>query len=380
MGREKMKMKKIEDISARQVTFSKRRKGMFKKARELSTLCDAEVVAHVVSPAGRHHNYASSKIEDILRKFSMQSDEEKHSADFQRENKNGVEHLDCGIDEQMKQLRLIMSTYLHKWGIEELQQLEMMLEPILKRVTARKIEIMCKELPAPLQTKEFGNVSSPRVQSSEFRHCDEEISGPIFNMISMNLEEACFPYSQIVKNIPTAQSGVLRNYPEKWIPPPTDVYKANFAGANFQEMNASGTGVVVRNWRGEFMAAQARFLPEQMDENAASSMAAKSAVEFAVEYYFTRIILEGDSHDTINILEGSDENNPPDTTCTLQEAKSYVKQLDRCSFSHVERSGNTAAHMVAQYAINVKDEAVWLIEEPEYLNQILLADAIHLNS
>ncbi|XP_075497070.1 uncharacterized protein LOC142534052 isoform X1 [Primulina tabacum] len=373
MGREKMKMKKIEDISARQVTFSKRRKGMFKKARELSTLCDAEVAAHVVSPAGRLHNYASSKIEDILRKFSMQSDEEKLSADFQRENKNGVEHLDCGIDEQMKQLRLIMSMYLHKWGIEELQQLEKMLEPILKRVTARKIEIMCKELPAPLQTEEFG-----RAQSSEFRHCGEEISGPIFNM--MNLEgAACFPYSQIVKNIPTAQSGV-RNYPEKWIPPPTDVFKANFAGANFQEMNASGTGVVVRNWRGEFMAAQARFLPEQMDENAASSMAAKSAVEFAVEYYFTRIVLEGDSHDTINILEGSDENNPPDTTCTLQEAKSYVKQLDRCSFSHVERSGNTAAHMVAQYAINVKDEAVWLIEEPEYLNQILLADAIHLNS
>lgn len=331
-----MKMKKIEDLSARQVTFSKRRQGMFKKAHELSTLCDAEVAALVVSPAGRFHNYASSKIEDILCKFSMQCDEEKHSADFQRENMNRVEHVNSGIDEKMKRLRLIMSMYLHKWGIEELQQLEMMLEPILKRVTARKKEIMCKELPAPLQTK-------------------------------------------IMKTIPAAQSGV-KNYPEKWIPPPTDVYKANFAGANFQEMNASGTGVVVRNWNGEFMAAQARFLPEKMDENAASSMAAKSAVEFAVEYYFAHVILEGDSHDTINILESLDANTPPVATCTLQEAKGYVKQLDRCFFSHVERSGNTAAHMVAQYAINVKDEAVWLIEEPDYLTHILLADAIHLKS
>lgn len=357
-----MKMKKIEDLSARQVTFSKRRQGMFKKARELSTLCDAEVAALVVSPAGRFHNYASSKIEDIISKFAMQCDEEKHSADFQRENKNGVEHLNSGIDEKMKRLRLTMSMNLHKWGIEELQQLEMMLETILKRVTARK---------------EYEIGSSTRTQSSEFRHCYQEISGPISNM--MNLEVACFRYSQIMKNIPAAQSGV-KNYPEKWIPPPRNVYKANFARANFQEMNASGTGVVVRNWKGEFMAAQARFLPEKMDENAASSMAAKSAVEFAVEYYFTHVILEGDSHDTINILESLDENNPPDTTCTLQEAKSYVKQLDRCSFSHVESSGNTAAHMVAQYAINVKDEAVWLIEEPEYLSHILLADAIHLKS
>ncbi|XP_073148277.1 MADS-box transcription factor 47-like [Henckelia pumila] len=371
MGREKMKMKmkKIEDVSARQVTFSKRRQGLFKKARELSTLCDAQVAALVVSPAGKLHNYASSKIEDILSKFSMQFGEEQPSgADSQRQDKNDrAENLNTGIDEKMKRLRLTMSMYLNQWGIEELQQLEMMLEPILKRVTARKKEILFKELPACLQTREFEKVNTI-TQSSQFRHRDEEISGPVSNL--MNLEGACFPYSQ---------SGV-KNYPKKWIPPPTDVYKANFARANFQEMNASGTGVVVRNWRGEFMAAQARFLPEQTDENSVSSMAAKSAVEFAVEYSFTSIILEGDLHDTINILESSDENNPPDSSCTLQEAKSYAKQLDLCSFSHVERSGNIAAHMVAQYAINVEDEAVWLIEEPEYLNDILLVDAIHLNS
>lgn len=31
------------------------------------------------------------------------------------------------------------------------------------------------------------------------------------------------------------------NYPARWIPPPPDVYKANIAGAHFQEKNASGT-------------------------------------------------------------------------------------------------------------------------------------------
>ncbi|XP_073285833.1 uncharacterized protein [Primulina huaijiensis] len=88
-----------------------------------------------------------------------------------------------------------MSMYLHQWGIEELQQLEMMLEAILKRVTARKIETQCKDLPTSLQTKEFEKMST-RTQTSEFRHCcDQEISGPIISNM-MNLEGAYFLYSR----------------------------------------------------------------------------------------------------------------------------------------------------------------------------------------
>ncbi|KAK6156794.1 hypothetical protein DH2020_011042 [Rehmannia glutinosa] len=42
MVRQKIQIKKIDNLTARQVTFSKRRRGLFKKAQELSTLCDAE--------------------------------------------------------------------------------------------------------------------------------------------------------------------------------------------------------------------------------------------------------------------------------------------------------------------------------------------------
>ena len=43
MTRRKIQIKKIDNATARQVTFSKRRRGLFKKAFELSTLCDAEI-------------------------------------------------------------------------------------------------------------------------------------------------------------------------------------------------------------------------------------------------------------------------------------------------------------------------------------------------
>jgi len=61
MTRRKIQIKKIESTTARQVTFSKRRRGLFKKALELSTLCDAELALIVFSSTGKLFDYASSR-------------------------------------------------------------------------------------------------------------------------------------------------------------------------------------------------------------------------------------------------------------------------------------------------------------------------------
>ncbi|KAI3953190.1 hypothetical protein MKX01_042185 [Papaver californicum] len=57
MGREKIEIKRIEKEDVRQVTFSKRRGGVFKKAHELSTLCGAEIAIIVFSPAGKPFSF-----------------------------------------------------------------------------------------------------------------------------------------------------------------------------------------------------------------------------------------------------------------------------------------------------------------------------------
>jgi hypothetical protein len=55
--RGRREMRRIEDTTSRQVTFSKRRGGLFKKARELSVLCDAEVALVVFSTSTRARLY-----------------------------------------------------------------------------------------------------------------------------------------------------------------------------------------------------------------------------------------------------------------------------------------------------------------------------------
>ncbi|KAI6678320.1 hypothetical protein NL676_039116 [Syzygium grande] len=63
MGRGKIVLKRIDDSMSRQVTFSKRKKGLLKKARELSILCDAEVGVIAFSGTGKLYDFASSRLD-----------------------------------------------------------------------------------------------------------------------------------------------------------------------------------------------------------------------------------------------------------------------------------------------------------------------------
>ncbi|GJW97674.1 K-box region and MADS-box transcription factor family protein [Tanacetum coccineum] len=58
MGRRKLEMKRIEDKNSRQVTFSKRRTGLMKKARQLSVLCDVDIAVVVFSSRGKLYEFS----------------------------------------------------------------------------------------------------------------------------------------------------------------------------------------------------------------------------------------------------------------------------------------------------------------------------------
>ncbi|XP_006827004.2 agamous-like MADS-box protein AGL66 [Amborella trichopoda] len=70
MGRVKLQIKKIENSTNRQVTFSKRRNGLIKKAYELSILCDIDIALIMFSPSGRLSQFSGKKrIEDVLARY-----------------------------------------------------------------------------------------------------------------------------------------------------------------------------------------------------------------------------------------------------------------------------------------------------------------------
>ncbi|KAG0477999.1 hypothetical protein HPP92_012718 [Vanilla planifolia] len=89
MAREKIQIKKIDNATARQVTFSKRRRGIFKKAEELAILCDAEVGLIVFSSTGKLFEFASSSMNEIIGKQIM------HSVDTSKRDQPSLDvHVD----------------------------------------------------------------------------------------------------------------------------------------------------------------------------------------------------------------------------------------------------------------------------------------------
>ncbi|KAK6922969.1 Transcription factor, MADS-box, partial [Dillenia turbinata] len=70
MGRVKLQIKRIENNINRQVTFSKRRNGLIKKAYELSILCDIDIALIMFSPSCRLSHFSGKKrIEDVLIRY-----------------------------------------------------------------------------------------------------------------------------------------------------------------------------------------------------------------------------------------------------------------------------------------------------------------------
>ncbi|XP_057426583.1 agamous-like MADS-box protein AGL61 [Lotus japonicus] len=71
-GRKIIEIKKIIKESSRQVTFSKCRNGLFKKASELCTLCGVELVLIIFSPSGKVFSFGHPGVEDVIQRYLSQ--------------------------------------------------------------------------------------------------------------------------------------------------------------------------------------------------------------------------------------------------------------------------------------------------------------------
>ncbi|CAL8246206.1 unnamed protein product [Lota lota] len=70
MGRKKISISRILDERTRQVTFTKRRFGLMKKAYELSVLCDCDIAVIMISGTNKLFQYASSDMDRTLLRYT----------------------------------------------------------------------------------------------------------------------------------------------------------------------------------------------------------------------------------------------------------------------------------------------------------------------
>ncbi|XP_054822998.1 truncated transcription factor CAULIFLOWER A-like isoform X2 [Prosopis cineraria] len=171
MGRGRVQLKRIENKINRQVTFSKRRIGLVKKAHEISVLCDAEVALIVFNHSGKLFEYATdSCMENILERYERYHYIERQLAgnDTATQENWTIEYsrLKAKIDLLQRNQRHYMGEDLALLNLRELQSLELQLETAIKHIRTRKNQLMYESI-SELQKKEQNSMLAKKIKERE---------------------------------------------------------------------------------------------------------------------------------------------------------------------------------------------------------------------
>ncbi|KAK3035635.1 hypothetical protein RJ639_033163, partial [Escallonia herrerae] len=148
MGRGRVELKRIENKINRQVTFSKRRNGLLKKAYELSVLCDAEVGLIVFSSRGKLYEFGSAGVTKTLERyqrtcFNPQDNSIEHETQSWYQE---VSKLKAKFESLQRTQRHLLGEDLGPLSVKELQNLEKQLEGALAQARHRKTQIMAEHM------------------------------------------------------------------------------------------------------------------------------------------------------------------------------------------------------------------------------------------
>ncbi|KAK9113032.1 hypothetical protein Scep_020551 [Stephania cephalantha] len=146
MGRGKIEIKRIENLTNRQVTYSKRRTGIVKKARELTVLCDAEVSLIVFSSTGKLSEFVSpsTTMKKVFDQYQQISGTNLWSSHYERmqENLNKLKEINYRL---RREISYRVGQYLDDLNLEELRRLEHDLESSLRVIRDRKYHMIATQ-------------------------------------------------------------------------------------------------------------------------------------------------------------------------------------------------------------------------------------------
>ncbi|KAL4584133.1 hypothetical protein LXL04_008723 [Taraxacum kok-saghyz] len=179
MGRGRVTLKRIENKINRQVTFSKRRSGLLKKAHEISVLCDADVALIVFSTKGKLCEYSTdSSMERILERYERYSSAEiqLNTTHNQTQGSWSLEHakLKARIELMQKTQRHFMGEEVDSLNLKELQNLEQQLDTALKHIRLRKNQLMLESI-SQLQKKDKDLQDQNNSLSNQIKEMEKEI-------------------------------------------------------------------------------------------------------------------------------------------------------------------------------------------------------------
>ncbi|ERM96584.1 hypothetical protein AMTRI_Chr09g16530 [Amborella trichopoda] len=147
MGRGKIEIKRIENSTNRQVTFSKRRAGLLKKAHELGILCDAQLGLIIFSSNGKLFEYCThtSSMRQIIDKYLQVTGTRIPEYNHQQVYSE-IAKMKNDYDKLQASMRQYTGEDLTSLSMSDLHELEQQLEASATKVRTRKEELLLQQL------------------------------------------------------------------------------------------------------------------------------------------------------------------------------------------------------------------------------------------
>ncbi|CAK9152021.1 unnamed protein product [Ilex paraguariensis] len=250
MGRGKIEVKRIENNTSRQVTFSKRRTGLIKKTHELSVLCDAQIGLIIFSNKGKLFEYCSHPLSmgHIIERYLKTTG----TSIPQSDNREQMYHELSRVKNETLNLQLSIQRYkgddLSSARLEELDELEQQLEHSVNKVRARKEKLLEKENQEMYHWLMSNHIQK---QQAEMEHHDQEAAVTELKLLGQQQVLEQFPFYGEEQPSGVLQLASLppRAYPYRLQPSQPNLQESSLQRRSYAIGTAASAGTVPILWR-----------------------------------------------------------------------------------------------------------------------------------
>nr|BAS04474.1 MADS box protein [Gentiana scabra] len=147
MARGKIQIKRIENQTNRQVTYSKRRNGLFKKAHELTVLCDAKVSILMLSSTKKIHEYISpaTTTKQIVDQYQKALGVDLWNSHYEKMQEQ-LKHLKEVNRNLRREIRQRLGESLNELSFDELRNLTDEIDESLKAIREKKMKVISTQI------------------------------------------------------------------------------------------------------------------------------------------------------------------------------------------------------------------------------------------
>lgn len=171
-------------------------------------------------------------------------------------------------------------------------------------------------------------------------------------------------------NLPRSVTNPLR-----WMKPDIGFVKLNVDAAYFAEEGKGATAAVIRDEKGNFLAAQCIYITHTSDAMMAEAMAMRDGLTFANSLGFPRVEAESDSLNVINFCDG--QSIWWDAAAAIfAECLDVSTSIGKVVFKHCSCSLNKGAHVLANYSFCNRTSVSWTAEPPGCMVSTLVDDVM----